>query len=1094
VSGPSEAQAAVKHRVAATRAPVPGLRPSPGLESAGPDLLAAGNRAVSLALAGSGAPGDLPAGTPIAPPTGPEEASAEHIADQVAGPAGGPASTDPAQGRPTHPSGGGRPLPVGVRTDFETVLGEDLGDVRVHDDEQADVAAGQLDADAYTWGSHIVFARGQFAPGTSWGNHLLAHELAHVLTRRHGGPADLNRGGKKKKRKPKRTVTSVTCYVDRNLVVLEIGRGATLTLPTNHNGQPPPGTYRITGKVSDPPLSGRADAQGWVVSWTYPPDAMYVLATHYTMYVIAGKQAAGGSSGVGAGGGSGAQAAGQSGSGEGPAGKQDTPGEKDKQAEKDKQGEQGGTGAGQGGTKDEKSGAGTGSGGGGKADQPGTGGEPTERTGVQGGGDKGTEQPRLTPAEEQAWRDLVRLMGADPASMEDPAEQARLFRILRAVVIDPKFGDEGESWVRFARFLEKNRDRIQGRLRSGDKGKLTQDKLERILAEYGVFVAAEPTPGEGELRSVQDFNKEFAYDPGWARLSKADRDLIIAFAKASPESVAEGKVDFPRLTPTMKMIMALKVADTTFLGEARAAAKAAFTDPTFLITMVVVMAVYVGLWLTPDPSLITKIAAGALTLVMLAQFAYSDLYGFAKSFSAFSDACEKATTVPELKAAGEQFLRAIGPVGLDIMMALVFWRVGKRVGPKLNKIGAERAVVRAEATVKAVEAKPGSGATRSSPTGSDVVTRAKAAAADPAPKSVLDQLANGLEPDAKRGLDALRRSTGDAKALEILEAAKDPVRMLQEKALTPVEKAAVTAELAAARMRAARAKLVQAEIIKEPQLREQIRREQYQAIRKVLKEVGALDGTALKEAIAAKDVPAVLRALRAALRTLDAKVDSTAAQSGLAEALGRIRLRAKHMSNAAVRIVSNLVIVRHLGRLTIGDWVRAKAAELKKLGKSEPEIQKYLDAERPKLLEKDGQLYYTEGEIDVAALEQTKTGLRPLELAETKSSKGATFGAQQLAKAVGLLEKLPAEQDLRVFEQTGPRQLGTDLTSQLDVSGAKPATTTFGPADRAGFSEPFDYTTAQLEDVAKSLVRNLPPDEPPTARPPTAPREDRDEQ
>ena len=73
---------------------------------------------------------------------------------------------------------GGEPLPQETRTDFERHLGHDFGHVRVHTDPGAARAVG---ARAYTVGSLIVFGAGEYAPGTSEGKRLLAHELTHVV-------------------------------------------------------------------------------------------------------------------------------------------------------------------------------------------------------------------------------------------------------------------------------------------------------------------------------------------------------------------------------------------------------------------------------------------------------------------------------------------------------------------------------------------------------------------------------------------------------------------------------------------------------------------------------------------------------------------------------------------------------------------------------------------------------------------------------------------------------------------------------------------------------------------------------------------------
>jgi hypothetical protein len=64
---------------------------------------------------------------------------------------------------------------------MESRFGHDFSRVRVHADERAADAAAAVNARAYTVGSQIVFAHGQYAPSLSEGRHLLAHELAHVV-------------------------------------------------------------------------------------------------------------------------------------------------------------------------------------------------------------------------------------------------------------------------------------------------------------------------------------------------------------------------------------------------------------------------------------------------------------------------------------------------------------------------------------------------------------------------------------------------------------------------------------------------------------------------------------------------------------------------------------------------------------------------------------------------------------------------------------------------------------------------------------------------------------------------------------------------
>ncbi len=80
--------------------------------------------------------------------------------------------------------GGGRPLAESERAYFEPRFGADFGQVRVHTDARAADVARAVNARAFTTGRDVVFGAGEYSPGTIIGNHLLAHELTHVIQQR----------------------------------------------------------------------------------------------------------------------------------------------------------------------------------------------------------------------------------------------------------------------------------------------------------------------------------------------------------------------------------------------------------------------------------------------------------------------------------------------------------------------------------------------------------------------------------------------------------------------------------------------------------------------------------------------------------------------------------------------------------------------------------------------------------------------------------------------------------------------------------------------------------------------------------------------
>lgn len=76
--------------------------------------------------------------------------------------------------------GGGAPLSGATRAFFEPRFGRDFSRVRVHADAGAARSAREVEARAFTLGSDIFFNAGRFAPESTEGRSLLAHELTHV--------------------------------------------------------------------------------------------------------------------------------------------------------------------------------------------------------------------------------------------------------------------------------------------------------------------------------------------------------------------------------------------------------------------------------------------------------------------------------------------------------------------------------------------------------------------------------------------------------------------------------------------------------------------------------------------------------------------------------------------------------------------------------------------------------------------------------------------------------------------------------------------------------------------------------------------------
>lgn len=90
-------------------------------------------------------------------------------------------------------SGAGQPLPTAIRSYFEPRMGSDLGQVRIHTDARAGIAARAIHARAYALGNDIAFSPGSFCPQSQSGKQLIAHELAHVATPAAHRPGQVQR-------------------------------------------------------------------------------------------------------------------------------------------------------------------------------------------------------------------------------------------------------------------------------------------------------------------------------------------------------------------------------------------------------------------------------------------------------------------------------------------------------------------------------------------------------------------------------------------------------------------------------------------------------------------------------------------------------------------------------------------------------------------------------------------------------------------------------------------------------------------------------------------------------------------------------------
>ncbi|MEO5899557.1 MAG: DUF4157 domain-containing protein [Ilumatobacteraceae bacterium] len=112
------------------------------------------------------------------PPTSSPSTRISRNPDRPAGIGRNGGSLEPTLADRVHRASGGVGLPAGLRERLEPRLGADLSGVRI---QRSSALAPALNARAFTYGSSIHFAPGEYDPSSSSGVRLIAHEVAHTI-------------------------------------------------------------------------------------------------------------------------------------------------------------------------------------------------------------------------------------------------------------------------------------------------------------------------------------------------------------------------------------------------------------------------------------------------------------------------------------------------------------------------------------------------------------------------------------------------------------------------------------------------------------------------------------------------------------------------------------------------------------------------------------------------------------------------------------------------------------------------------------------------------------------------------------------------
>ena len=524
------------------------------------------------------------------------------------------------------------------------------------------------------------------------------------------------------------------------------------------------------------------------------------------------------------------------------------------------------------------------------------------------------------------------------------------------------------------------------------------------------------------------------------------------------------------LSPEMRLRLALSLADRGLFGSIYDAAMDAITNPLFIAQTILMIGVYVGLWLTPDPTLLTKVLAAGLTAYLLTMFAWSDIIGFGRAWFALESGSRAANSEEELRQAGNAFMRKLGQVGFDVFVMVLFWGAGRAVRAPLRAargriITQAREAATAEVTRAAEAPRSGAPEPRATPAELDALTAARDAAGPSAtPTQILDEFAQRLPQGAREGLRAERANpAGDARVLTTLDAraraGTNLFRWLEGRGLTADQVRTAQQNLVDAQARLARARAIELGSLNDfPGGRPSIRAD-------------------LRNAIA--DFGRLLRrsSPRFAREIQQAQVQAVAGDLGEALARGQLTRALPPGVNvpagATPEVVSSLEIARRVpGFRTVAEWARAQGVS----GRAVAKMRQGPDGVYESLGQIDNGVGYRtpNGRLRLVAIEETKTG------GETGAS-----AREQVTSARDILNEINnGTSPARIMERRTSTTVGSDLTGGFDLGeGANIRALTRGPEGRTGFDASLGFGPEDLTAAARQLIsEGVPTGEPGPAR------------
>ena len=208
-----------------------------------------------------------------------------------------------------------------------------------------------------------------------------------------------------------------------------------------------------------------------------------------------------------------------------------------------------------------------------------------------------------------------------------------------------------------------------------------EEAREVVAALEGEFKEVKPRPGLRLLPEAHTRTMAGLVPPGDTRPSALERRVREEYEALLGPTL----VELPGSLESARWFQALKLSPRYMGAGVREAAVELFSAPAVLLTVGTSLVLYMVAWAAPEP-LFSKAFAAAVTMGLLLTYSAAELYNVGQACLRLYREAEAASTREELEAAAERFGKALGGVGLRVLVTVAGAKLARGL-PEVPKGG-----------------------------------------------------------------------------------------------------------------------------------------------------------------------------------------------------------------------------------------------------------------------------------------------------------------------------------------------------------------------------------------------------------------------